>query len=152
MSRFVRVSDDVAECAIVVADDWQNRGLGGELLDRLVERAQDEGVERFTALVLAENSDALRLLERLGDTVRHSGGPQLELEIELPAGRDESSSSLRLVLGGAARGLLVPAISMWRQVADFAHRHGRADAVTEPANVIVAHAFTAPTTTRARRP
>jgi len=142
VARFVRVSDNVAECAIVVADDWQNRGLGGKLLDHLVQRAHEEGVERFTALVLAENSDALRLLERLGDTVRHSGGSQLELEIELPAPA-ESNASLRLLLAGAARGLLVPAISMWRQVADFAHHHGRAEAVTEPANVIVAHAYRA---------
>ena len=103
-----------------------------------MDRAHEEGVERFTALVLAQNTDALRLLERLGDTVRHSEGSQLELEIELPA-RPESSAQLRLVLAAAARGLLVPAISMWRQVADFAHRRGRAAAVVEPANVIVAH-------------
>ena len=139
VARFVRVSDGVAECAIVVADDWQNRGLGGQLLERLVERAREEGVERFTALVLAENTDARRLLERLGNTVRHGEGSQIELEIELPAGRDESSASLRLVLAAAARGLLIPAISMWRQVADFTHR--RAEAVTDPANVIVAHAY-----------
>ena len=138
VARFVRVSDNVAECAIVVADDWQNRGLGGELLERLVRRAHEEGVERFTALVLADNTDALRLLERLGDTVRHSEGSQLELEIELPD-RAEASGPLRLILAGAARGLVVPAISMWRQVADFAHRRGRADAVAQPANVIVAH-------------
>ncbi|MGA8717135.1 MAG: GNAT family N-acetyltransferase, partial [Solirubrobacteraceae bacterium] len=56
VARFVRVSDGVAECAIVVADDWQNRGLGGQLLERLVERAREEGVDRFTALVLAENT------------------------------------------------------------------------------------------------
>jgi nucleotide-binding universal stress UspA family protein len=37
--------------------------------------------------------------------------------------------------------LLVPAISMWRQVADFARARRRADAVPEPANVIVAHAY-----------
>jgi RimJ/RimL family protein N-acetyltransferase len=139
VARFVRVSDKVAECAIVVADDWQNRGLGGELLERLVDRAHEEGVERFTALVLAENTDALRLLERLGDAVRHSDGSQLELEIELPE-RPESSAYLRLVLSAAARGLLIPAISMWRQVADFARHRGRAEPVTEPANVIVAHA------------
>ncbi len=30
---------------------------------------------------------------------------------------------------------------MWRQVADLAHRRGRAAAVAEPANVIVAHAY-----------
>ncbi len=140
VARFVRVGDRVAECAIVVGDDWQGRGLGTELLDRLVDRAREEGVESFTALVLAENIDALRLLERLGDTVRHSEGSQVELEIELPQ-RPETSASSRLVLAAAARGLLVPAISMWRQVADFAHHHGRADAVVQPANAIVAHAY-----------
>jgi RimJ/RimL family protein N-acetyltransferase/nucleotide-binding universal stress UspA family protein len=142
VARFVRVGDNVAECAIVVADDWQNKGLGSELLERLVERAQEEGVERFTALVLADNQDALRLLQRLGDTVWRSEGSQLELEIELPE-RARTSPSLRLVLASAARGLVVPAISMWRQVADFAHQHGRADAVVDPANVIVAHPYDA---------
>jgi GNAT superfamily N-acetyltransferase len=139
VARFVRVGDNVAECAIVVADDWQNRGLGGQLLDRLVDRAREEGIERFTALVLAENTDVLRLIERLGDAVTRSDGPQLEIEVELPE-RPEPSASLRLLLAEAARGLVVPAISMWRQVADFARHHERASAVPEPANVIVAYA------------
>jgi GNAT superfamily N-acetyltransferase len=147
VARFVRVSDGVAECAVVVADDWQGRGLATELLDQLVERAQEEGVERFTAIVLAENAEALRLLERLGDTVRHSYGPQVELEIELPP-PPERAARLRLILSGAARGLLTPAISMWRQVADFAYQR-RADPVAEPANVIVAHAADADGESRA---
>jgi RimJ/RimL family protein N-acetyltransferase len=141
VARFVRVGDGVAECAVVVADDWQGRGVGTGLLDRLVERAHDEGIERFTAIVLAGNADALRLLERLGDTVRQSYGPQVELEIALPP-PPERAARLRLILSGAARGLLTPAISMWRQVADFAY-HRRADVVAEPANVIVAHAYEA---------
>jgi RimJ/RimL family protein N-acetyltransferase/nucleotide-binding universal stress UspA family protein len=140
VARFVRVGENVAECAIVVADDWQNKGLGSELLERLVERAHDEGVERFTALVLADNTDALRLLQRLGDTVWRLAGSQLELEVELPT-PPESSASLRLILAGVARGLVVPAVSMWRQVADFAHSRGRAVPADCPANVIVAHAF-----------
>ena len=140
VARFVRVGDGVAECAIVVADEWQNRGLATNLLDRLVERARDEDIDRFAALVLADNHDALKLLERLGDTVRRSAGPQVELEIALPPAR-EPSPQLHLVLAGAARGLLIPAISMWRQVTDFAHHRRRAGAVAEPANVIVAHAY-----------
>jgi RimJ/RimL family protein N-acetyltransferase/nucleotide-binding universal stress UspA family protein len=147
VARFVRVSDGAAECAVVVADDWQRRGLGTELLERLVERANDEGVERFTAIVLAENADALRLLERLGDVVQQSYGSQVELEIALPPPR-ERSAQLRLVLAGVARGLLTPAISMWRQVADFAY-HRRADPVAEPANVIVAHVYESDGQTRA---
>ena len=139
VARFVRVGDGVAECAIVVADDWQNRGLGGQLLERLVERAREEDVERFTALVLAENTDARRLLERLGNTVRRSGKAHRSSSRSSFRSRAESSASLRLILAGAARGLLIPAISMWRQVADFTHR--RAEPAAEPANVIVAHAY-----------
>jgi RimJ/RimL family protein N-acetyltransferase/nucleotide-binding universal stress UspA family protein len=140
VARFVRVNEEVAECAVVVADDWQGRGVATVLLDRLVERAHEEGVERFTALVLAENADALRLLERLGDTVQRQAGSQVELDIELPAPR-EPSPQIRLVLSSAARGLVIPAISMWRQVADFAHARRGTGAAAEPANVIVAHAY-----------
>ena len=140
VARFVRVTNRVAECAIVVADEWQGRGVATALLERLVERAGEEGVERFTALVLAENAEAVRLLERLGDTEQRRVGSQVELDIALPAQR-ETSPQLKLVLASAARGLLVPARSMWRQVADYAHARRRAEAVTEPANVIVAHAY-----------
>jgi RimJ/RimL family protein N-acetyltransferase len=76
VARFVRVDDGVAECAIVVADDWQGRGVATTLLDRLVDRAREEGIERFTALLLAENNEALRLLERLGDTDERRVGSQ----------------------------------------------------------------------------
>ena len=120
VARFIKVSHDVAECAMVVADDWQGRGVATELLDRLVDRAREEGIERFTALVLAENAEALHLLEHLGDTVQRSSGPQVELDIALPP-PPEREQPLHLVLAGAARGLLTPAISMWRQVADFAY-------------------------------
>jgi nucleotide-binding universal stress UspA family protein len=79
------------------------------------------------------------MLQRLGHTEQRSAGSQIELDIALPAAR-HTSPQLKLVLAAAARGMLIPAISMWRQVADFAH-HRRADAVAEPANVIVVHAF-----------
>lgn len=138
VARFVRVNDGVAECAIVVADEWQGRGVATELLDRLVDRAHEEEIERFTALLLAENNDALRLLEHLGETAQRRVGSQVELDIELPA-PPERSPQLRLVLTGVARGLLVPAISMWRQVADFAYR--RTDPTLAPANAIVVHAY-----------
>jgi RimJ/RimL family protein N-acetyltransferase/nucleotide-binding universal stress UspA family protein len=139
VARFVRVTNGVAECAVAVSDDWQGRGVATKLLDRLLVRAREEGVERFTALVLAENAEALRLLERLGDTVQRRVGSQVELDIELPA-PSQTSPQIRLVLAGAARGLVVPAISLWRQVADFAHARRRAGTAAEPANVIVAHA------------
>jgi RimJ/RimL family protein N-acetyltransferase len=137
VARFVRVQGEQAECAITVADQWQGRGLGTELLDRLVDRAHEEGVERFSAVVLAENSEAIRLLERLGDTARRPIGTQIELDIALPE-RARSDERIRALLRGAASGALVPAISMWRLVADFAYNR-RPDATEQPANAIVAH-------------
>ena len=70
VARYVRTGADVAEPAIVVADDWQGRGVGGLLLDALAERATEEGVRRFEAPVLATNVEAIALLERLGRTRR----------------------------------------------------------------------------------
>jgi RimJ/RimL family protein N-acetyltransferase len=140
VARFVRVGDAVAECAVVVADDWQNRGVATELLDRLAERALEEGVERFTALVLAENPDAIRLLKRLGDTVQQSVGAQVELDIALSP-PPEPNPQLQEVLAAAAQGLVTPAVTMWRLVADFTYR--RAPATATPLNAIVVHAFTA---------
>jgi GNAT superfamily N-acetyltransferase len=86
VARFVRSATDpeVAEAAIVVADDWQGRGLGGAMLERLVDRARAEGVRRFTALVQAENRRAQDLMAALGKTTWHHDGSTVELDIELP--------------------------------------------------------------------
>jgi RimJ/RimL family protein N-acetyltransferase len=68
VARFVRTSADEAEPAIVVADDWQRRGVATRLLDALVERAREESIARFRAPVLAQNPAAVRVLSRLGPT------------------------------------------------------------------------------------
>ncbi|HEX6139132.1 MAG TPA: bifunctional acetate--CoA ligase family protein/GNAT family N-acetyltransferase [Candidatus Limnocylindria bacterium] len=47
---------DEAEFAILVADRWQRRGLGTELLRRLVRIGRDEGLERIYAEMLASNA------------------------------------------------------------------------------------------------
>jgi RimJ/RimL family protein N-acetyltransferase len=55
---------DRAEFALVVADRYQDRGLGRLLLGRLVEAAQRVGIGWLTAEVLAENHRMLNLLRR----------------------------------------------------------------------------------------
>jgi GNAT superfamily N-acetyltransferase len=47
VARFVRVGAEVAEPAVGVADRWQRRGLGTELVERLAECARTEGITRF---------------------------------------------------------------------------------------------------------
>jgi GNAT superfamily N-acetyltransferase len=69
VARFVRSAESRrrAELAVTVIDDWHRRGLGRALLDRLTERARDEGIGTFTALIADDNAAALALLhERSG--------------------------------------------------------------------------------------
>ena len=67
VARFVRLHDDpdTAEAAIVVADDWQRRGLGSLLAEELAAEARALGIRRFTATMAGDNVPAHRLLERL---------------------------------------------------------------------------------------
>ncbi|MGH7316006.1 MAG: GNAT family N-acetyltransferase [Candidatus Rokuibacteriota bacterium] len=53
---------DTAEVAFVVEDGWQGRGLGGILLEAVLQAADARGVRRFRAYVLADNHRMLRLL------------------------------------------------------------------------------------------
>ncbi|MFH1568899.1 MAG: GNAT family N-acetyltransferase [Gemmatimonadota bacterium] len=45
-----------ADCAFMVRDDWQDRGVGRYLVNRLMEVARGMGIEGFTADVLVENT------------------------------------------------------------------------------------------------
>jgi acetyltransferase len=55
-----------AEFAVVVSDPNQGRGLGHQLMERLIAVARDRGVKRLTGLVLGENTPMLDLLGHLG--------------------------------------------------------------------------------------
>jgi GNAT superfamily N-acetyltransferase len=137
VARFVRVGDGVAEPAIAVIDDWQGRGVAAALLDRLVERAREEGIDRFAALVMADNPRAVRVLERLGETRREQDGPEVELEIDL-AEPEGATASVRGLLGTIAEGAVQPALTLWHRVAP---RRGARSRVLE--NVVVAEATAA---------
>lgn len=57
--------DDSAEVAVLVEDAWQRRGLGSELVRRLVELAQDAGIGQVYAVTTASNSGMIATLRRL---------------------------------------------------------------------------------------
>lgn len=88
IARYIRDPEhpERAEVAVTVVDDWQRRGLGAELLDRLADRARQEGIFRFTALVAADNDAVVRLLDdsSVGVHVIQREGGTVEYEIELP--------------------------------------------------------------------
>jgi RimJ/RimL family protein N-acetyltransferase len=58
-----------AEVTYVVADEWQMRGVGSVLIDRLAARARAAGVQRFIATSIAGDAFARRLLGRVADPV-----------------------------------------------------------------------------------
>ena len=114
VARYVRPAPDApsAEVAVVVGDDWQGKGLGTQLLDRLSRAARADGVHTFTAAALADNHAIIDLLGGLGSTVsRQAGAGQVELEIEL-GGEDSLRELMRHAASGAVR--FAERIRAWR--------------------------------------
>jgi GNAT superfamily N-acetyltransferase len=105
VARFVRLPEDheVAEFAVAVADDWQGRGVGTALLRELTERARQEGVSRFSALILSDNRPMLDLVAELGEvSVKGHDAGAVAVEIELP--ERGLAAALGRTLRAAARG------------------------------------------------
>jgi nucleotide-binding universal stress UspA family protein len=111
VARYVRTGDAVAEAAVVVIDDWQGRGVGTHLLEALANRAREEGIVRFEAPVLANNREAIRVLERLGPVTRMRQGREVLMRIELPV-EPERRRRWRTLLRQFASGTLEPARSL----------------------------------------
>jgi acetyltransferase len=59
---------------IVVADEWQGRGLGAALLGSLVNAAASAGVQQLAGLTLADNHAMRGLARRLGFVVEREPG------------------------------------------------------------------------------
>ena len=109
VARYVRSNDDteVADLAVTVIDDWQRRGLGRALLTRLTDRARREGVRRFSAVVLGQNREALRLFNSFGEVRREYDAGMVELVIELPPKRGIGARLARALREAAAGNLFI---------------------------------------------
>jgi RimJ/RimL family protein N-acetyltransferase len=86
-ARYVRRDDDpeTAEFAVGVGDRWMRIGLGTALLNALVIRAREAGINRFTGLIHAENAAIKALIEKvLGPYhAKWAGGGAMEVEVDL---------------------------------------------------------------------
>ncbi|MET0729909.1 MAG: GNAT family N-acetyltransferase [Solirubrobacterales bacterium] len=112
VGRFVRSEGDPAsaEAAITVIDDWQGRGLGTALCNLIAERARAEGVRRFTALLLAENTQMLDVLASLGpaEVISRDAGT-IDVAVEIPdAGIGEHMAGVLRVAAGGTVELATP--------------------------------------------
>ena len=121
VARYVRsrVDPNVAELAVAVADDWQGLGVGRRLTEALVDRAREEQVERFTALMLADNDRMLHLIRELGVVHDlHSADGIVELTVDLPGqGAGDVSRLLRATARGDVEAVGRSRASLNRQTA-----------------------------------
>ena len=65
VARFI-IDADGCEFAIVVADEWQKRGLGTRLMKALISHAQSRGIKKMHGSVLAENASMVRFAQKFG--------------------------------------------------------------------------------------
>ena len=92
VARYVRQADDpwAADVAVTIVDEWHGRGLGTELLARLSDRAREENIRRFTALVAAENVAVAGLLRNACARLVGRESNTLEYEISLAPGAEQA--------------------------------------------------------------
>jgi len=74
VARYVVIPEQpgAAEFAVVVADAWQNRTIGTNLLQRLVDVAKKQGIQTFVGLVMDENRKALGMIRNSGYKFKES--------------------------------------------------------------------------------
>ena len=83
LANFVRLRERrAAEVAFTVADDFQGRGMGTRLLERLAELAAEAGIESFVAEVLPENQSMLVVFRDAGfELTRELDGGAVEVAL-----------------------------------------------------------------------
>ncbi|MBX7065815.1 MAG: bifunctional acetate--CoA ligase family protein/GNAT family N-acetyltransferase [Parachlamydiales bacterium] len=62
-----------ATFALTVKDRWQNKGIGRKLMQKILDAAQEEKVERIIAYMLDENKEMQSLCKRFGFTLTKQG-------------------------------------------------------------------------------
>ena len=132
-----------AECALVIDDAFQGRGLGTLLLGQLAESARERGVELFVAEVLPDNHQMVQVFRDSGFSVRISSHPGVVM-VEAPTlltsdalerfdRREEQAAS------AALRKVLAP-----RSVAVIGASHRRGTVGGELLHNLLAAGFTGP--------
>ena len=75
---------DEAEFAIVISDAVQGKGLGRQLMERLIDISKQEGIRRLNAEVHSENARMLTMCEEYGFSIDvEPGDPTATVELKL---------------------------------------------------------------------
>ena len=103
-ASYTAVNTDTAEAAFAVADQFQGKGLGTALLERLAVAAADRGFRRFQATTLADSLPMLEVFRDSGFEIRSksvSGSVDVQLSLD-PSVTSVSAEEQRSRLATAA--------------------------------------------------
>jgi GNAT superfamily N-acetyltransferase len=77
-------AEGVGEFAVVVADEYQGRGIASRLMRLLIAAATVGGLQRLEGLILKENQPMLAMVSKMGFTVcpEHDAGPAIALYVK----------------------------------------------------------------------
>ena len=78
-ARYIRSEEDPeeAEFAVTIADDCQRLGIATMLMDVLTRHAKHNGIRRFTAVMLAENTPIHELVRSRGGVIEQTDEPTI---------------------------------------------------------------------------
>jgi acyl-CoA hydrolase len=84
IGSYARESDDRAEVAFVVREDFQNKGIASYLIEILEKIARENQYTSFCATVLRENSAMIRVFKNKFQNAKisSSGGSDLKIEMD----------------------------------------------------------------------
>ncbi|MFZ0524391.1 MAG: GNAT family N-acetyltransferase [Xanthobacteraceae bacterium] len=84
-ARYVAETQQQAEVALMVIDEYQGQGIGGLLLRHLIAIARARGLQEFVAMVLPDNAAMLKVFRSCGipaTVTRESGEMHVTLQLD----------------------------------------------------------------------
>jgi acetyltransferase len=85
---------ETAEYAVLVADEWQGKGLGGLLTDCCLEIAKSLGVKRLSAITTHDNTRMIEIFRKRNFQIRYdvdSGVVMVDKDLSVRFHNDEDS-------------------------------------------------------------
>ncbi len=71
VARYIMNADgESCEFALVVADQWHQKGIGSRLMTALIDAARQRGLKQMNGDILTENTNMRKLAEKLGFSIR----------------------------------------------------------------------------------
>lgn len=79
MVHYIAEDGENCEFDMIVADRWQNKGIGTILTEALIKVAKDNGIKSITIVILASNLGGMMLAKQFGFTIKNSDDPTVKI-------------------------------------------------------------------------